>query len=400
MPDSKGTEPLISLVDAGKRYTKFEDAPMLVSAALRFRARTKRSQLWAVRNVTLDVGAGECIGVIGRNGSGKSTLLQMLAGVTAPTEGRVTVRGKVAPLISVGVGFHPELTGRENVYVNAAILGLTRSEVDARFDEIIDFADVGGFVDTPVKFYSSGMFVRLGFAVAINVSPRVLLIDEVLAVGDPAFQMKCFDKMTEIRNSGATVVVVSHNLNAVRRMCDHTMVLHNGVERFFGATPDAISLFHQLLGEEREPEADGVADAEIRGLASVESWRFVDEHNASRSDAAVGDVMVFEATVSFSVPVVDPLFAFSISTDRGLMVYGEAVRDPSGCTFGPGDKASFQVRVTNEMVTGSYKAGLAVADSGTRETIASARPVHFFVHGRDEARGVHDMRGGFEFRKS
>ncbi|HVT77699.1 MAG TPA: ABC transporter ATP-binding protein, partial [Acidimicrobiales bacterium] len=247
--------PLISLADAGKRYTKFEDAPMLVSA-LRFRARTTRSHLWAVRHVDLDVAPGECVGVIGRNGSGKSTLLQMLAGVTAPSEGRVSVRGKVAPLISVGVGFHPELTGRENVYVNAAILGLSRAEVDARLDDIIDFADVTGFVDTPVKFYSSGMFVRLGFAVAINVNPQVLLIDEVLAVGDLAFQMKCFDKMAEIRDSGATVVVVSHNLNAVRRMCDHTMVLHNGAQRFYGATADAISLYHQLLGEEREPDAD------------------------------------------------------------------------------------------------------------------------------------------------
>ncbi len=397
------TEPLISLVDVGKRYTKFEDAPMLVSAAMRFRARTKRSQLWAVRNVTLEVAAGECIGVIGRNGSGKSTLLQMLAGVTAPTEGRVTVRGKVAPLISVGVGFHPELTGRENVYVNAAILGLTRSEVDARLDEIVEFADVGGFVDTPVKFYSSGMFVRLGFAVAINVNPSVLLIDEILAVGDPAFQMKCFDKMTEIRNSGATVVVVSHNLNAVRRMCDHTMVLHNGVERFFGATPDAISLFHQLLGEVREPDADGgeaASDDEVRGLASVESWRLVDDQNQPRSDATVGDVLLFEATVSFSVPVDNPLFAFSISTQRGQMVYGEAVRDPDGGRFGPGDTTTFRVRVANEMVTGSYKAGLALADSGTLETIASARPVHFFVHGREDARGVTDLRGDFDFRRS
>jgi hypothetical protein len=216
--------------------------------------------------------------------------------------------------------------------------------------------------------------------------------------------MKCFDKMTEIRNSGATVVVVSHNLNAVRRMCDHTMVLHNGTERFFGATPDAISLFHQLLGEAREPEADGGdadPDAEVRGLASVESWTFVDDEGAPRSDASVGDVLTFEATVSFTVPVVDPLFAFSISTQRGQMVYGEAVRDAAGGgRFGAGDTTTFRVRVTNEMVTGSYKAGLALADSDTLETIASARPVHFFVHGRDEARGVADMRGAFDFRRS
>ena len=383
--------PLIALADAGKRYTKFEDAPMLVSAALRLRARTTRSQLWAVRHVDLEVAPGECIGVIGRNGSGKSTLLQMLAGVTAPTEGRVTVRGKVAPLISVGVGFHPELTGRENVYVNAAILGLTRREVDARLDAIVDFADIAGFVDTPVKFYSSGMFVRLGFAVAINVNPHVLLIDEVLAVGDLAFQMKCFDKMAEIRDSGATVVVVSHNLNAVRRMCDHTMVLHSGAQRFYGATADAISLYHQLLGEERDLEGDAEGEEEVRGLATVESWRLVRD----RADAAAGDELCFEATVRFAAPADDPIFAFNISTDRGYMVYGEGV--PAGRSFAPGDATTFRVRVAQELVSGSYKAGLGVSEHDTREIMASARPVHFYVHGRTNAKGVTDLRAGFEF---
>jgi ABC-2 type transport system ATP-binding protein len=397
MSDAVKTESLISLQDAGKRYTKFEDAPMLISAALRFRSRTRRSQLWAVRNVNLDIAAGECFGVIGRNGSGKSTLLQMLAGVTAPTEGRVTVRGKVAPLISVGVGFHPELTGRENVYVNAAILGLSRAEVDARFDEIVEFADVGPFIDTPVKFYSSGMFVRLGFAVAINVNPSVLLIDEVLAVGDMAFQMKCFDKMAEIRNSGATVVVVSHNLNAIRRMCDTTLVLHNGTQRFVGATPDAISMFHRLLGEEREPEEaahdDATAEAEVRGIADIESWALVDDTGAGRGDAHTGEVLSFEATVRFNARVNEPVFAFSISMERGVMVYGDSVVAPQ--PFGPGDTTTFRVRVPNDLATGSFKAGLAVAERATRETIASARPVHFFLHGRDLVRGVVDMGASF-----
>jgi ABC-2 type transport system ATP-binding protein len=389
--------PLISLTDVGKRYTKFEDAPMLVSAALRFRARTKRSQLWAVRHVDLEVDSGECIGVIGRNGSGKSTLLQMLAGVTAPTEGRVSVRGKVAPLISVGVGFHPELTGRENVYVNAAILGLSRAEVDARLDEIVDFADIAGFVDTPVKFYSSGMFVRLGFAVAVNVNPQVLLIDEVLAVGDLAFQLKCFDKMTEIRDSGATVVVVSHNLNAVRRMCDRTLVLHNGAPRFFGATTDAISLYHQLLGEERELDSevpDAPSDDEVRGLAKVESWRLV----GGRGDASPGEVLRFEATVSFAAAIDDPVFAFNISTDRGFMVYGEGSQ--AGRSFGPGDTTTFVIDVPQDLVSGSYKAGLGVAEHDTLELVASARPVHFFVHGRTDPKGVADFHASFDFRSS
>jgi ABC-2 type transport system ATP-binding protein len=282
------------------------------------------------------------------------------------------------------------------VYVNAAILGLSRAEVDARLEAIIDFADVTGFVDTPVKFYSSGMFVRLGFAVAINVNPQVLLIDEVLAVGDLAFQMKCFDKMAEIRDSGATVVVVSHNLNAVRRMCDHTMVLHNGTQRFYGATADAISLYHQLLGEEREPDADVSigSDEEVRGLATIESWRYLGDRN----DAHAGDALAFEATVSFSAAVDDPVFAFNVSTDRGFMVYGEGVR--AGRSFAPGDTTTFRVEVKPDLVEGSYKAGLGVSEHDTYEIVASARPVHFFVHGRGPAKGVADFHADFDFKSS
>src|SRR5438105_3898304 len=181
---------------------------MLVTAALQFRNRTRRSRLWAVRHVDLDVAPGECVGVIGRNGSGKSTLLQMIAGVTAPTEGSVAVHGRVAPLISVGVGFHPELTGRENVFVNGAILGMSRSTIEQRLDDIVEFSEIAAFIDTPVKFYSSGMAVRLGFSVAIYAHPEVLLVDEVLAVGDLSFQLKSYERMMEIRQSGTTILVV------------------------------------------------------------------------------------------------------------------------------------------------------------------------------------------------
>lgn len=386
------TTPLIQIADAGKQYTKFSEAPMLASAALRFRARTKRSTLWAVRHVDFEVAPGECVGIIGRNGSGKSTLLQMLAGVTAPTEGRVQVRGKVAPLISVGVGFHPELTGRENVYVNAAILGLTRAEVDRRFDAIVDFADIGDFIDTPVKFYSSGMFVRLGFAVAVNVDPSVLLIDEVLAVGDMAFQVKCFDKMTEIRNSGATVVVVSHNLNAIRRMCDRTMVLHQGEQRFTGATAEAVSLFHQLIGETRDLDDEDVA---FGGVAKVESWDLVDAHGVPHAYAEPGDRLRFVADVVFAAPLVDPIFAFSITSERGSLVYGEASYEVLSGSFAAGERTTVRIDVAPELATGSYKAQLGVVDRASSETVAAATPVHFYAHGRNMVQGLVDLGGHF-----
>jgi ABC-type polysaccharide/polyol phosphate transport system ATPase subunit len=395
------TEPRISLADAGKRYTKYEDAPMLASAALRFRQRTKRSKLWAVRHVDFEVAPGECVGVIGRNGSGKSTMLQMLAGVTAPTEGRVTVRGKVAPLISVGVGFHPELTGRENVYVNAAILGLGRAEVDRCFDSIIDFADIGTFVDTPVKFYSSGMFVRLGFAVAIHVRPSVLLIDEVLAVGDMAFQMKCFDKMNKIRSSGATIVIVSHNLNAVRRMCERTMVLHLGEHRFTGDTAEAISLYHELIGEVRDPDDPGGDPSAVSGAAGstsgarVLSWQLLDGEGRRTAHAEAGQAMVFEAEVEFSAAVDDPVFAFSLVSEAGVVVYAESTFMRKTGRFQAGDRIVFRTSMQPDLATGSFRAALAVLDSDAQRTLSVARPTHFYLHGRNMVRGVADLGATF-----
>jgi ABC-type polysaccharide/polyol phosphate transport system ATPase subunit len=388
----------ISLAGAGKRYTKYEDAPMLVTAALKFRQRTRRSRLWAVRDIDLEVAPGECVGIIGRNGSGKSTLLQMLAGVTAPTEGRVTVRGRVAPLISVGVGFHPELTGRENIYLNATILGLSRREIDARLEEIIDFAEIGPFIDTPVKFYSSGMYVRLGFAVAIQAEPNILLVDEVLAVGDLAFQMKCFDKMTEQRRAGTTVVVVSHNLNAVRLICDRAMVLHYGENRFVGPTDQAISLFHELLGEHREP--DGAADptqlSAERGLVEVESFALIGAEGAPTHHARSGDEVTFRVALRFLQAVSDPVLGFSLRTDKGQGVYADSspVEDSLG-TYAAGDRATFDIRMPLPLVTGSYAAYTGVRRMQDNVELAAAGPLTFYVSGRTMAVGVTDLRASF-----
>src|SRR3954447_323733 len=224
----------ILMEKVGKCYTKYEDAPMLAHSIKHVLRRGSRSKLWAVRGVDLEVKASECVGIIGRNGAGKSTLLQMVSGITAPTEGRVRVRGRIAPLISVGVGFHPELSGRDNLHVNGAILGLSRAEVNRRFDEVVSFAEMDSFIDTPVKFYSSGMIVRLGFSMAIHSTPDVLIVDEVLSVGDIAFQMKCFDRMKEIREDGTMILVVSHNLSAIRVFCDRAVLLHQGSPYFEG----------------------------------------------------------------------------------------------------------------------------------------------------------------------
>ncbi len=201
-------------------------------------------EIWALKDVSFEIRRGEVVGIIGRNGAGKSTLLKILSRITEPSAGRVEIRGRVASLLEVGTGFHPELTGRENIYLNGAILGMTRAEIRRKFDEIVDFAGVEKFLDTPVKRYSSGMYVRLAFAVAAHLEPEILVVDEVLAVGDAEFQKKCLGKMGEVARGGRTVLFVSHNQGAIRKLCPRSILLAAGVMQIDAATP--IALEHYL----------------------------------------------------------------------------------------------------------------------------------------------------------
>src|SRR5450631_278408 len=201
----------------------------LVWRRLRWNTRLKREEFWALRDLNFEIAKGEVVGIIGRNGAGKSTLLKVLSRITEPTTGRITLRGRVASLLEVGTGFHPELSGRDNIYLNGAIHGLTRAEISRKFDQIVEFAEVSRFLDTPVKRYSSGMYVRLAFAVAAHLEPDILIVDEVLAVGDAQFQKKCLGKMEDVSaREGRTVLFVSHNLQAVRQLCSRCLLLQTG----------------------------------------------------------------------------------------------------------------------------------------------------------------------------
>jgi lipopolysaccharide transport system ATP-binding protein len=201
------------------------------------------TSFWALRDVSFEVEEGEVVGVIGRNGAGKSTLLKVLSRITYPTEGRAEIRGRVVSLLEVGTGFHPELTGRENVYLNGAILGMTKREMDRKFDEIVDFAEIDRFIDTPVKRYSSGMYVRLAFAVAAHLEPEVLLVDEVLAVGDTAFQQKCLGKIEQVSHQQRTILFVSHQMAAIQQLCHRTLLLSSGRVQAFGRTQDVVGTY-------------------------------------------------------------------------------------------------------------------------------------------------------------
>src|SRR5579862_7003873 len=292
-------EPAISVEHLGKRYRSgaghndvlAEQLQHLLTAPWRAlrrgggpshmtAPRDTQGELWALRDVSLEIQPGEAIGLIGRNGAGKSTLLKLLSRITLPTEGRIVMRGRVATLLEVGTGFHPELSGRENIFVNGAILGMRRREIESRFDDIVDFSGIERFIDTPVKRYSSGMFVRLAFAIAAHLEPEILLVDEVLAVGDADFQRKCLGKMAEVSEGGRTVVFVSHNMAAVQRLCTRVFVIENGRLALEGSPADAVAAYLDRGGPGRErgvaligADADrfeGSAEARLRKLVMTD----------------------------------------------------------------------------------------------------------------------------------
>jgi lipopolysaccharide transport system ATP-binding protein len=229
--------------------------------ARRFGKRRGSDEFWALRDIDLELRQGDSLGIIGPNGAGKSTLLKILSRVTTPTEGWMTVRGRVGALIELGAGFHQELSGRDNVYIAGSILGMSRREIARRFEEIVEFAEIGEFIDMPVKKYSSGMFVRLGFAVAAHMDPDILLVDEVLAVGDGAFQKKCFGAMQRFREQGVSVILVSHSLYNIRRNCARGMVLDKGRECFAGGVEEAIAEYQAMAAAREGGEGAAAVDA-------------------------------------------------------------------------------------------------------------------------------------------
>jgi len=259
---------------ARARYGTLRDA-LVEAVRAPFRRRSSPgsagndSCIWALKDVSFEVKRGEVVGIIGRNGAGKTTLLKILSRITEPTEGWAEVRGRVGSLLEVGTGFHPELTGRENIYLNGAILGMRKAEIDRKFDEIVAFAEIEKFIDTPVKFYSSGMYVRLAFAVAAHLDPEILLVDEVLAVGDAAFQKKCLGKMGEVAAGGRTVFFVSHNMAAISSLCKRAFLLDKGVVQMDGQSERVISTY---LGG-MESEAPEIVWPDLRSAPGDESVR-------------------------------------------------------------------------------------------------------------------------------
>jgi ABC-2 type transport system ATP-binding protein len=261
----------VEVADVSKRFRLYREKPSSLKQRL-LSSRSRAVDFWALRDVSFDVPEGSTLGLIGHNGSGKTTILKVIAGILRPTSGTVSQRGRLSALLELGAGFHPELTGRENVYLNASFLGLTRKDVDRTYDAIVEFAELEEFMDNQVKFYSSGMLVRLGFSVAIHVDPDVLLIDEVLAVGDEAFQAKCIERVRRFQQEGRTIILVTHALGRVTELCDRAVMLHHGLVHAQGSPEDVVREMRYVLLGVTDPNfvpEEGSREVEIASVQIV-----------------------------------------------------------------------------------------------------------------------------------
>jgi len=316
--------------------------------------------LWSLKDVSFEVNRGEVVGIIGRNGAGKSTLLKILSRITEPTEGEVEIAGRVGSLLEVGTGFHPELTGRENIYLNGAILGMKRSEIERRFDDIVAFSEIGRFLETPVKHYSSGMYTRLAFAVAAHLEPEILIVDEVLAVGDSAFQKKCLGKMGDVARHGRTVLLVSHNMAAIENLCPTSILLREGRIAHQGCTRDVMRSYLQSLGS-FAMETRVASRTDRTGNGDIRLTSFHLEDTLGRSLAAVTSgmdvvfVFGFECRRGRKVSKVDP--GLSLGTPDGqvlTVLYGSY----TGFTLDAVGRGAFRCRIDRfPLSAGRYAVG-------------------------------------------
>ena len=347
------------------RYKTFREALVnAVKAPLRrfksLRGGGARDEwFWALRDVSFEVQPGEVVGLIGRNGAGKSTLLKILSRITSPTTGMARLRGRVGSLLEVGTGFHSELTGRENIYLNGAILGMKKTEIDRKFDEIVAFAEVEKFLDTPVKHYSSGMYVRLGFAVAANLEPDVLLIDEVLAVGDSAFQKRCLGKIGEVAGQGRTVIFVSHNIGAVASLCNRVVWLAEGRLRSAGPASTVTAEYESVVLSNEGESLDRLRPAdygkEIRFLR-------IDIAGAYGASLPFGEPMAFALTVQADMAAQDLSISGSLFTTSGFCL---ATWFSSVFSIGAHEERRLQLQVPNfNLAPGTYYAGFSIGRGG------------------------------------
>lgn len=360
---SRGKEDPNSIILSGANSAKLSDHPHML----------------ALNDVSFDVPEGEILGIIGRNGAGKSTLLKILSRVTAPTRGSVKIKGRVASLLEVGTGFHPELSGRENIYLNGAILGMTKKEIKSKYDEIVDFAEIEKFIDTPVKRYSSGMYVRLAFAVAAHLEPEILIVDEVLAVGDVAFQKKCLGKMGDVAKGGRTVLFVSHNMGAVGRLCAKALWLNSGK---LEATGNSQEMIEQYLANTYDKVSFRKFPLQENKNGQIKSVRLLNDQRVETTEFTSKTEPVVELSFVLRKKVTGCHVACIVSRIDGYHVFSTADTDTNKALFGvrlPGEYVAQVKLPTSNLNVGVYQISVGLGIPGV-ESFDRQEAISFTIH--------------------
>ncbi len=403
-------QPLIHLSHVSKRFTLRREVNRSFQQTfirLLQRKEDTRQRFWALRDVSFDVMPGDCFGIIGPNGSGKSTLLKLVTGILEPTTGDIAITGRVASLLELGAGFHPELTGRENIFLNGSVYGLSRRQMRDRIEKIIEYAELGDFIDVPIKHYSSGMYVRLGFAVAIHSDPDILLVDEVLAVGDVAFQHKCLDSIQEFRANGGTLVFVSHDLSSIQSLCNNAIWLEHGEVRAAGTPLDVSMSYVNHVADEAQAKA-GVApltapgEGHRWGSGRIEVTRVTlcDAVGRERKVFVSGEPMEIRLDYVIRPGVQDPVFGLAIHHQNGVHVCGPNTQfDGLHIPAIPG-QGHVSYRVPDlPLLEGAYQLSVAAVDGGDSEVYDYHDRVYAFrvSPGRERERyGVVTLRGTWD----
>jgi ABC-type polysaccharide/polyol phosphate transport system ATPase subunit len=374
--------------DVSRRFRVYPKRHVTLKEAI-VRARHLRpTDIWALQDVSFEIAPGEAVGLVGRNGSGKTTLLRLIAGIFGPTSGRIEVGGTVGSLLEIGAGFHPDFTGRENVYLNGAIHGLSRTYVRERMDEIVSFAELERFVDLPVRTYSAGMYMRLGFSVATHLSTDVLLLDEVFAVGDEAFQRKCFGKIFEFKSRGGTIVFVSHSAAAVESLCERTILLRAGRVLHDGETHEAIAAYHQLLAEDEDPDERNAGLQEWgTGEVRVAELRLEDVDGAERRQYLSGEPLLLRMKLTARERVPPPRLTLDLREATGALV-GSAVADLGelGWDVSRGELELVYELARIPLAEGRFQAGVGLTDPESGRILHHLeRAAEFVVVPEDDA---------------
>lgn len=399
----------IQFDQVSKKYRIGRKLPSLREALWGWKNISAKDFHWAVKNVSFDLQPGDALAVIGPNGAGKTTILKLLSKVTHPSDGQIKVNGRMSALIELGAGFHPDLTGRENVYLNGAILGMSKAEIKSRFDKIVDFAGIEQYLDTPVKRYSSGMYARLGFAIAAHVDPEVLLVDEVLAVGDYAFQQKCYARMDELRTKGTSLILVAHNMEAIRRVCNRGLVMYRGENIFQGTAAEAVVAYSEAVrraareSKSNVPTENGLSERVMTFDAEIMKVGLLDARDQAITVLKSGIPASAVVDVRFQKPVQNPIFSLTIRTTEGYMIYDttthwQNVQTPS---FAAGElcRVKFDFRTMN-LLEGEYEIGVDIAASNLSHYYDRLeRAMSFWVTSSDEAKGMVDLKANIDIQR-